>query len=113
MNDFVEQWIGEGRIIQFIVAMTTIANHVQEDILLEQLLILQNQFGGFDHRLYEETTLSLGCPSNASSPNLWTVTIDMNHRSLNHLGQVRTVARAPASITWSGKAHLIVHHDVK
>ena len=51
VNDLVELGIGKGGIVQLVVSVSPVANHVHEHVLAVATLVRQRQTGRFDHAL--------------------------------------------------------------
>ncbi len=85
--------LGEGRFVAFIVAKAAIAEHVDDNVLFEFLTEFGRDACGVNH-------------------GFWVVTIDMDDRRLNDLGNIRAVRRRTAIGRLGGETDLVVDDKV-
>lgn len=93
MNNFVQEWIGERGIVQFVVAPPAEAIKVNEDVFSELPLIIEGQFGD------QIETLGI-------------INVHVENRSIDTLGQVRTISTTSPSFAGSREPDLIVYNHV-
>ncbi len=93
VDQVVHERLGERRIVGLVVAATTVADHVDDDILGERLAVRERQLANPDHRL-------------------GIVAVHVEDRRLNRAGHVGAVDARPRRARIGGKANLVVHHDV-
>ena len=89
----VHQWLGEGGLVGFVVAVAAITEQVDDDVLLEGLPVLDGEPGDVDHRL-------------------GVVAVDVEDRRLDHLRDVRGIGRGAKVAGRCGKADLVVDDEV-
>ena len=95
LSDFlVHRWLGNRRFIAFIVATTSIANDVYDDILLKLHSIINGQLGN-------------------KNDGFRVITIDMENGRLNHLGDLSTISGRTGILPLTdGVTNLIINNDV-
>lgn len=93
MDNFVQEWIGERGVVQFVVAPPPEAIKVDEDVFAELPLVLEGQFG--------DQIESLGI-----------IDVHMENRGIYAFGQVRTVSTAAPPVAGSRESYLVVHNHV-
>ena len=89
----VHQRLGERRLVAFVVAVTAIAEHVDDDRLLEFLPEFGRHLGGEDH-------------------GFRIVAVDVEDRRLDHLGDVGRIGRGARIARAGGEADLVVDDEV-
>ena len=93
-NLLVHQRLRQCRRVLFVVSQFAKAYDVKHHIALELHAVLQRQLSRQHHRL-------------------WVVAVDMQHRRLDHLDDVRAIQRgARVARVAGGKANLVVDHDM-
>lgn len=94
MDNFVHQGISKCGVVQFIVAPSTEAIEIDEDVLAELSLIPKGQIG------YPGQGLGI-------------IAIHVEDRSLYGFGQIRGVGSGSATIPRRGETHLVVDNQVQ
>src|SRR5436190_17922478 len=89
----VHQWLRERWLVAFVVPVAAIAEHVDNDGMLEFLPELGGHFRGKYHRL-------------------WVVAVGVKDRRLDQLGKVGWVRRRPRIARISRKADLIIDDEM-
>ncbi len=89
----VHQRLGEGRLVAFVVAEAAIAEHVDDDRLVELLPELGRDLGRVDHRFR-------------------IVAVDVEDRRLDHLGDVGRIGRGARIARIGGEADLVVDDEM-
>ena len=89
----VHQRLRERRLVAFVVAVAAIAEHVDDDRLLEFLPELGRDLGGEHHRFR-------------------IVAVDVENRRLDHLGDVGRIRRRARIARIGGEADLIVDDEM-
>ena len=89
----VHQGLGEHRLVTLIVAEAPVAEHVDDDILVEFLPVLRRHLGGVDHRFR-------------------IVTVHVEDRRLHHQGHIRRIGRRARIHRARREADLVVHDEV-
>ena len=89
----VHQRLGVARVVALVVPVASVADHVDDDVLVEPLAERDRQ----------------PCRSDTG---FRIVTVDMEDRGLDHLGDVGRVEGRSGSLGTRGEAHLIVDHDM-
>ena len=80
-------------VVAFVVTVTSVADHVDHDVLVELLAVLERQSGDPD-------------------TGFWIVAVHMEDRGLDHLGHVGGVLRRTSCVRRRGETDLVVDHDV-
>lgn len=93
IDDVVNGGIGEHRIIQFVVAPTTEAHQIDENVFAECALIVERKLCDRRH-------------------GLWMIAVHMEYRGIDHFCQVRTVTTGSSSIGRRCEPNLIVHNQM-
>ncbi len=93
LDQRVHQRLGHRRVVALVVAATAVADHVDDDVLLELLPEVERQ---------------LGHPG----AGLGVVAVHVEDRRLDHLADVGAVERRAAGRGRGGEADLVVHDDV-
>ena len=89
----VHQRLGERRLVAFVVAEAPVAEHVDDDRLLEFLPELGRDLGGVDHRF-------------------GIVAVHVEDRRLDHLGDVGRIRRRARVARIGGEADLVVDDEM-
>ena len=89
----VHQRLGERRLVAFVVAVAAIAEHVDDDRLLEFLPEFGRDLGGVDHRFR-------------------IVAVHVEDRRLDHLGDVGRIGRGARIARIGGEADLVVDDEM-
>ena len=89
----VHQRLGERRLVAFVVAVAAIAEHVDDDRLLEFLPELGRDLGGVDHRFR-------------------IVAVGVEDRRLDHLGDVGGIGRGARIARIGREADLVVDDEM-
>jgi hypothetical protein len=89
----VHERLGEARLVALVVAEAAIAPHVDDDVALEGLAIVDRHLAGEGHRF-------------------GIVAVDVEDRRLDRLGDVRRVRRGPRELRAGGEADLVVDHEM-
>ena len=89
----VHQRLGERRLVAFVVAEAPVAEHVDDDGMLELLPELGRDLGGVDH-------------------GLGIVAVHMEDRRLDHLGDVGRIRRRTRIARIGGEADLVVDDEM-
>lgn len=92
-NALVHEWLSERRLVSLVVTLLAVADHVDDNILLE----LGTPIGS---KLADEV----------SSLNI--VTVDVEDRSIDSLGNVRAVRGGTGETRVGSETDLVVHNDV-
>ena len=89
----VHQRLGERRLVGLVVAVPPVAEHVDDDILVELLPELGGDLADVRHRLR-------------------VVAVDVEDRRLHRLGQIRRIGRGARELRAGGEADLVVDDQV-
>src|SRR5436190_13222845 len=92
-DEVVKFWLSEFWFIAFIVTVTSVANHIDEDILAEFLTVFYSKICYEVHRFR-------------------IVTIDVQNRSINNLCKVSTIDTCSRIIVVSCESNLVVDHKM-
>ena len=92
-DDLVHHRLGERRLVAFVVAEAAIAEHVDDDRLVELLPEFGGDLGGVDHRFR-------------------IVAVDVEDRRLDHLGDVGRIGRRAREDRIGGEADLVVDDEM-
>ena len=92
-DDLVHQRLGHGRIVGFVVTAATVGHQVDEDILAVLVAVVHGQLSNPDH-------------------GFGVITVDVEDRGVEALGQVGCVVGGTARIRGGGEANLVVDDDV-
>ena len=93
VDQVVHQRLGERRVVRLVVAAPPVADHVDDDVLLERLPVGEGQPADPDH-------------------GFGVVAVDVEDRRLDHPGHVGGVHAGPRRLGRGGEADLVVHDDV-
>ena len=93
-DGLVHQGLGEARLVALVMAEAAIAEHVDDDRLVELLPELHRHLGGEGH-------------------GLGVVAVDVEDRRLDHLGHVGRIGRGPRIARIGGEADLVVDDEVE
>lgn len=93
LDDLVHHWLSERWLIKLIVTKLTVANQVNNNVSEELLTILCRELEGALHILHR-------------------VSVNVEDRSIDGLGDI-TAVLARSALVWSGgEANLIVHYNM-
>src|SRR5690606_6503840 len=92
-NDVVQLRLGKLRLVSFVMAVSAIAQQIDENILLETLTVLDGQ---------------VGC----ERYSLGVVAVDVEYRRIHNLGDVGTVNTGTRIVVVGSKAYLVVDNKV-
>ena len=92
-DEVVHVWLGEAGIVTLIVAAAAVADHVDDDVTVEDLAILVGNTSSVDHRG-------------------GVISIDVQDRGPNGLGNVGAVGRGTSVTGRGGESDLVVDDDV-
>ncbi len=90
----VHQRLGEGRIVAFVVAEATVAEHVHHHVLVELLTVFRGDLRSEDDRF-------------------GVIAVDVEDRRLDHQGDIRRVGRRARVARRRGEADLVVDDEVQ
>ncbi len=93
VDDLVHPRVGHRRVVALVVTAAAVADHVDDDVLVERLPVLEGQLGHPHH-------------------GLRVVPVDVEDRGLDHPGDVGRVHRGAAVLRGGGEADLVVHDHV-
>ena len=93
LDDAVQLRLGHRRVIGLVVTAAAVAHHVDEDVLAEASAVFDGQTGDPDD-------------------GLGVVTVDVEDRGVEALGDVGGVVGGAATVRGGGEADLVVDHDV-
>ena len=89
----IHQRLGVAGIVALVVTMSAVADHVDDDVLLELLSILEGEFG------YPNASFRIVC-------------IDVEDRRLDQLGYIGGVLRRASSVRCGRETQLVVDDQV-
>src|SRR5262245_43248662 len=93
VDEVVHHRLGHRRVVALVVAASPVADHVDDDVLVERLAELE-------------------CQPGHPYARLRVVAVDVEDGRLDHPGDVGGVHRRAAGLRRRGEADLVVHHDV-
>ncbi len=92
-DELVQNRLGEFGLVGLVVAMAAVAHHVNKNILVELLTVLDGQPACKYHRFR-------------------IVAVDVQHGRVHNFGHIGTVNTGPGIVKIGGKAYLVVNHKV-
>ena len=92
-NGLIHEWLRIARVITFVVTMTAIAHHIDDNVFVESLTVFP-------------------CESSDANASFGVVAIDVEDRCLNCLGDVAAIQRRTSELRRGRETNLVIDNEV-